>query len=157
MYSYLQFTYYLWFSLQCRRFLRARECFCSRSPHFETSQREKMGWVKGSGEGAGRENRKPPPPLPLSFCCPRTYLKGYEHEQGFAHPKYACNCRLSMIGLTLQATIRTTHTREYAKQNFWLTVKHFIGTIFFFLWRDTKFLKDKWITQTIHSKLKLYC
>ena len=49
-----------------------------------------MGRVKGSGEGARRENRKPPPPLPLAFFCPRTYPKGYEHEQGFAHPKYAC-------------------------------------------------------------------
>ena len=76
-----------------------------------------MGRVKGSGEGArkGKTNffspLPLPLPLPLSFFRPRTYCKSYyfyspqsstvikskmrlqqyhEHEQGFAHPKYAC-------------------------------------------------------------------
>ena len=47
-------------SLQCRRFLRGRKCFCSRKGHVETSRREEeMGRVKGSGKGVGREKRKP--------------------------------------------------------------------------------------------------
>ena len=46
-------------SLQCKRFLRARKCFCSRKRHVETSRREEeMGRVKGSGKGVGREKRK---------------------------------------------------------------------------------------------------
>ena len=95
-------------SLQCKRFLRARKCFCSRKRHVETSRREEeMGRVKGSGEGVGREKRKPPfpsfalaptlwvtitstlPNLKLSWDQ-RWRLQQCEHEQGFAHPKYVC-------------------------------------------------------------------
>ena len=56
-------------SLQCRRFVFARESATSRSE-------EEMGRVKRSGKGAGREKRKyffspPPPPFP-SFALAHT-------------------------------------------------------------------------------------
>ena len=45
-------------SLKCRRFLRARKCFCSRKRHVETFRREEeIGRVKGSRDEAGREKR----------------------------------------------------------------------------------------------------
>ena len=47
-------------SLQCRRFLRVRKCFCSRN-----RREEEMGRVKGSGEGVGREKYVFFFPLPL--------------------------------------------------------------------------------------------
>ena len=49
---------------------------------------ERRKWGESKGAEGGRENRKPPPHL--AFFCRRTYPKGYEHEQGFAQPKYAC-------------------------------------------------------------------
>ena len=50
----------------------------------------KRGGNKVSRREREERAEKPPPPLPLAFFCPCTYPKGYEHEQGFAHPKYAC-------------------------------------------------------------------
>ena len=48
-----------WSSLQRRRFLRARKCFCSRKRHVETSRREEeMGRVQGSGGGGGKREEK---------------------------------------------------------------------------------------------------
>ena len=60
---YCRYTYYrleyqktphqisLYFSLQCRRFLRVRKCFCSRKRHVETPRREeKIRRVKGCRE-----------------------------------------------------------------------------------------------------------
>ena len=89
--------------LACSAGVFFERAICSRKRHVETSRREEeMGRVKGSGEGAGRESIffLPSPSL-LSFFRPRTYRKGYyfysplsstvnEHEQGFAHLKYAC-------------------------------------------------------------------
>ena len=40
-------------SLQCRRFFRARKCFCSRQRHVETEERRKWGESKGAGRGRG--------------------------------------------------------------------------------------------------------
>ena len=63
--------------LKCRRFLRARKCFCSRKRHVETSRREEeIGRVKGSRDEAGREKRVffffPPPPRFPSFTLAPT-------------------------------------------------------------------------------------
>ena len=98
-----------------RRFLWARNLLakapCWNFPKRRgnrASQRERRG-------GGEREEKTPyflPSPSPLSFFRPRTYREGYyfyspqsstvikskmaatttfgEHEQGFAHPKYAC-------------------------------------------------------------------
>ena len=57
-------------SLQCRRFLRVRKCFCSRN-----RREEEMGRVKGSGEEVGREKYVFffLSPSPLSFFRPRPY------------------------------------------------------------------------------------
>ena len=139
-----------------------------------------MGWIKGSGKGAGREKRKPPPPLPLSFFCRRTYPTGYYFYSPqssyvkkskmaattirictrFRPPKI--HCRLSMIGLTLQATISNLPSGRILGSMLstmfnWQWKISLVS--FFFLWRDNKLLKGKWITRTIYSKLKLkfYC
>ena len=58
-------------SLQCRRFLGARKCFCSRKRHVETSRREEeIGRVKGSGEGAGNRRGREEKTIfsPLFHC-----------------------------------------------------------------------------------------
>ena len=48
-----------WASLQCRRFLRANECFCWRKHLVETpKERRKWGESKLAEEGAGRYERK---------------------------------------------------------------------------------------------------
>ena len=49
----------LYFSLQCRRLLRVRECFCSRKRHVETPEEgRKWGESKGAGGGGKGEKRK---------------------------------------------------------------------------------------------------
>ena len=47
----------LYFSLQCRRCLRVRECFCSRKRHVETPE-ERMKWGESKGAGRGRKERE---------------------------------------------------------------------------------------------------
>ena len=42
-----KFTCYFSPSLQCRHFLQARKCFCSRKCHVETEERRKWGESKG--------------------------------------------------------------------------------------------------------------
>ena len=71
------------FSLACSAGVLFERAICSRKRRVETFRREeKMGRVKGSGEGAGREKTKRhifflPSPSPLFFFRPRTYRKGY--------------------------------------------------------------------------------
>ena len=78
----------------------------------------------------------------------------------FRPPKIRLHCRLSMTGLTLQATISNLSSGRI--------LRSMLSTIFnwqwnigvsFFLRGDNKLPKGKWITRTIHSKLKLklYC
>ena len=44
-------------SLHRKRFLRVRDCFCSRRRHVETPKREvELGQVKGSGGGGGENS-----------------------------------------------------------------------------------------------------
>ena len=47
----------LYFSLQCRRFLRVRECFCSRKRHVETPE-ERRKWSELKAAGRGRTERE---------------------------------------------------------------------------------------------------
>ena len=87
-------------SLQCRRFLRARKCFCSRKPRVETFRREKeMGRVKGSGEGAVFFL---PFPFPLSFFRPRTHPKGYY----FYSPQSSTVIKSKMAATTIRTRTR---------------------------------------------------
>ena len=106
--------YSFWNSLQCRRFLRARECFCSRKRHVETLE-ERRTWGESKGEGRG-----------LLFR-PRTYPKGYYFYSpqsssvikskmaattirtwtSFRQPKIRLHCRL-----LLKRTPPTSHSKH---------------------------------------------
>ena len=49
----------LYFSLQCRRFLRVHECFCSQKRHVGTpEEKRKWGESKGAGKGGGGGERE---------------------------------------------------------------------------------------------------
>ena len=85
-----------------------RRAICSRKRHVETSRREEeMGPVKGSGEGAGREKRKPPP-SPLSFLRPRTYPKGYYSYS----PQSSTVIKSKMAATTITNTNKVSPTQN---------------------------------------------
>ena len=108
--------------LACSAGVFFERAICSRKHYVEASRRERR-W--GESKGVGREKRKRCTfflPSPLSFFRPRTYRKGYyfyspqsstvinqrwwlqqyyEHEQGFAHPKYVCTAGYTSFASSL--------------------------------------------------------
>ena len=88
--------------LACSAGVFFERAICSQKCHVETSRREEMGWVKGSGEEAGREKRKffLPSPSPLSFFRSRTYRKGYY----FYSPQSSTVLKSKMAATTILRT-----------------------------------------------------
>ena len=70
------FSLHIIYDLACSAgvFVGRANVFARESAIFKLPE-ERRKW--GESNRAGREIRKPPPPLPLAFFCPRTYPKGY--------------------------------------------------------------------------------
>ena len=144
------------FSSGARTFLLAKAPFWNfpKRGGNKVSRRE-----RGGGLEERTENLLLPSPLP-SFALAPTLRDTNMNKVSPTQNTPALQAIYDWINITgyHKQSLFGSHTRLYAKQNIWSTVKHLFGAIFF-LWGDNKLLKDKWITQAIHSKLKfkLYC
>ena len=113
-------------SLHCRRFLRARECFCSRNATLKLQKRGGNGacqWQRGRGQG---ELRQPAylvsqknndvglayifSPLPLTFFDPSTSPQGCY----FYSPQSSCVIKSKMAATTIRTKQAAFARPKYA-------------------------------------------